>query len=33
MVLAADGPADGLIESYRRQGYLIEARAGLRKAS
>ncbi len=33
MVLAVDGPADGLIEIYRRQGYLIEARAGLRKAS
>jgi len=33
MVLAVDGPADGLIEIYRRQGYLIDARAGLRNAS
>ncbi len=33
MVLAVDGPADGLTEIYRQQGYLIEARAGLKKAS
>ncbi len=33
MVLAVDGAADGLIEIYRRQGYLIDARAGLGKAS
>jgi hypothetical protein len=31
MVLAGGGPADGLIEICRRQGYLIDA-AGLRKA-
>ena len=33
MVLAVDGPADGLIDIYRRQGFAVEARTGLRKAS
>jgi len=32
-VLAAGGPANGLIEMCRPQGYLIGALAGLRKAS
>jgi hypothetical protein len=33
MVLAVDGPADGLIDTYQRQGFVVEAHAGLRKAS
>ena len=33
MVLAVDGPAEGVIDIYRREGYSVEARAGLKKAS
>ena len=32
-VMATDGPADGLIEIYASQGFEIEARTGLKKAS
>jgi hypothetical protein len=33
VVLAVDGPAEGLIDIYQRQGFAVDARAGLRKAS
>ena len=33
MVMAVDGPAQALIDIYRRQGFAVEAHAGLRKAS
>jgi len=28
-----DGPAEGVIDIYRREGYSVEGRAGLKKAS